>query len=355
MIKIISIVGARPQFIKHAPLSIKLDEFFEHKSIHTGQHYDENMSDLFFKTLNIRRPDYFLKDIGNYKTHGGQTGHMLMQIENILIQEKPNYVLVYGDTNSTLAAALAAVKLNIKIIHIESGLRSYNNEMPEEINRILTDKISDLLFCSTVEGEKNLKNELVNGKVIISGDIMKDSLELVSDNIDRIYDFEYILTTIHRPYNTDDKSRLKSILENLNNLKIKVIFPIHPRTSSLMNKYDLKQSNYNNIEFIEPAGYKSFMGLLNFCNAIVTDSGGVQKEAYMLKKKCVTVRSETEWIETLIGDWNELVFEDLNKLEKAINNQPNSEKYNKEIYGKGSISKKIAKEIKDFHYENSNI
>ena len=348
MIKIITIVGARPQFIKHAPLSLKLNESFIHKSIHTGQHYDSNMSELFFNDLGIKKPDYFLKDIHKFKTHGTQTAEMLSQIEEILVEEKPDFVLVYGDTNSTLAGALAAIKLNIKIAHVESGLRSFNNNMPEEINRILTDRISSLLFCSTELSENNLLNESNKGDIFITGDIMKDSLSLVSSNLKRDINFDYILATIHRPYNTDDKKRLFSVLKMLDQLDNKVIFPIHPRTNKLIDKFEINKKQFSNIVFIEPSGYKEFISLLNFCNAIITDSGGIQKEAYMLRKKCITLRSETEWLETLKGFWNELVFEDLNEVSIALARKPIEGEYDNEVYGIGSVSDNIVKQIKLF-------
>ena len=348
MIKIITIVGARPQFIKHAPLSIKLNESFIHKSVHTGQHYDSNMSELFFDDLGIKKPDYFLKEIHKFKTHGTQTAEMLSQIEEILVEEKPDFVLVYGDTNSTLAGALAAVKLNIKIVHVEAGLRSFNNNMPEEINRILTDRISSLLFCSTELGRNNLLNESNKGDIFICGDIMKDSLSLVSSSLTRDINFDYILATIHRPYNTDDKNRIYSVLKILNHLDNKVIFPIHPRTNKLLDKFEINKEQFSNIIFIEPSGYKEFISLLNFCNAIITDSGGIQKEAYMLQKKCITLRSETEWTETLKGFWNELVFEDLDEVSIALAREPIESEYDNDVYGIGSVSDNIVKQIKLF-------
>tara|TARA_B110000003_G_scaffold269317_1_gene300175 strand:+ start:3756 stop:4814 length:1059 start_codon:yes stop_codon:yes gene_type:complete len=348
MIKIITIVGARPQFIKHAPLSIKLNESFIHKSIHTGQHYDSNMSELFFDDLGIKKPDYFLKEIHKFKTHGTQTAEMLSQIEEILIEEKPDFVLVYGDTNSTLAGALAAIKLNIKIVHVEAGLRSYNNNMPEEINRILTDRISSLLFCSTELGRNNLLNESNKGDIFICGDIMKDSLSLVSSSLRRDINFDYILATIHRPYNTDNKKRICSVLKMLNHLDDKVIFPIHPRTNKLLDKFKINKEQFTNIIFIEPSGYKEFISLLNFCNAIITDSGGIQKEAYMLQKKCITLRSETEWTETLKGFWNELVFEDLDEVSIALARKPIESEYDNDVYGIGSVSDNIVEQIKLF-------
>lgn len=340
MKKIISIVGARPQFIKHAPVEVQLKKAFNSVTIHTGQHYDALMSDIFFNELNISRPDYVI-DGGGGKTHGAQTGLMLAEIESICLKEKPDAVLIYGDTNSTLAGALVAAKLNIPQIHIEAGLRSYNREMPEEINRIISDEFAHLLFIPSELCRTNLAKEgISHERIFLVGDVMCDTLELVRSKAPQKVKTEYYLATIHRPYNTDDISRLTEIFNALNNLDRQVVMPIHPRTSTRMLQHGLNTENYSNIKFIEPIGYIESIGYQVHSNAVITDSGGIQKEAYMLKKKCITIRTETEWIETLINGWNELVYNDLDqKLQPAIHNAPFD--HNPKLFGDGNTAKKI--------------
>jgi len=343
--KIISVIGARPQFIKHAALSKILDEKFEHLSIHTGQHYDKEMSQLFFDELKIRRPDFILKNIKNFSGHGAQTGYMLSEIENILLHEKPDYLLVYGDTNSTIAGALAASKIGVSIIHVEAGLRSYNRNMPEEINRVLTDQLSKILLVPNNECISNLNKEGINDGIINVGDVMKDAIYMVKSKLEKLKKEEYILTTIHRPYNTDDPKRLSRILDTLNSLSKKVVLPLHPRTKNLMLKFQLERKNYSNIEFIKAQGYKEFTSLIKYADKIITDSGGVQKEAYFLKTPCITLRSETEWKETLVGNWNQLVFENLEDLNSIISSNPDYDLYNQDLYGKGNTAELIVNAI----------
>lgn len=315
--KIVTIIGARPQFIKAAVLSNKFRNIKDNIEIlvHTGQHYDENMSDIFFDELNIPKPDYNL-GVGS-ASHGIQTGKMLEKIEEILIKEKPDGVLLYGDTNSTLAGALAASKLLIPVFHVEAGLRSYNMEMPEEQNRRLTDHISSLLFCPTKTAVNNLKKEGITRGVINSGDIM---YEAVLNNVvisedkykngkwlketgikDKIEEKGYYLATIHRPDNTDKVDNLVTIFNTLNCLKKPVIMPLHPRT---LNKIKDLKLNINNIYIIEPVGYLLMLYLTKYASMIITDSGGLQKEAYFLKTPCTTLRPQTEWLETLSDGWN---------------------------------------------------
>lgn len=318
--KLITIIGARPQFIKAAPFS----ETFRKKNseilIHTGQHYDKNMSDVFFKELNIPEPDYNL-NIGS-GSHGKQTGRMLEAIEELILKEKPNGILVYGDTNSTLAGALAASKLHIPVFHVEAGLRSYNKLMPEEQNRILTDHISALLLCPTQTAVSNLQKEGITNGVINTGDIMYDAvlrnttlskeqygnskwkagLGLHRD-IERLSDKNYYLATIHRAENTDDRSKLEKIFTAFERLDKPVLMPIHPRTRKLIETMDLKL--YNTI-LIDPVGYLLMLYLTSNAYMVVTDSGGLQKEAYFLKTPCTTLRDQTEWIETLENEWNVL-------------------------------------------------
>ena len=349
--KIITVVGARPQFIKAAPVSVELRKCFDEKLIHTGQHYDDNMSKIFFEELGIPLPDYNLK-IGS-GSHGKMTGEMLEKLEEIYLKEKPDCVLVYGDTNSTLAGALAASKLLIPVIHVEAGLRSFNKSMPEEQNRILTDHISKLLLVPTNDAEKNLKNEGITDGVYNIGDVMYDAVlmfkekskfkEGLLDNLG-VTKNEYILTTIHRAENTNNIDRLKNIIEALNDSKETIILPLHPRTKKFVSDYGL---NFNeNIKVIEPIGYLEMLMLESNSKKIVTDSGGVQKEAYFMGKPCITMRDETEWIETVEVGWNVIVGTDKEQIIHAINNfEPKSEQ--KLIFGDGEASKKIIELINE--------
>jgi len=343
MKKIISIVGARPQFIKHAPMQLELQKRFTAKTIHTGQHYDKNMSDIFFDELKIPEPDY-LFDIEGSKRQGEQTGIMMTRIEDTCYTEKPDALLVYGDTNSTLAGALVAIKMHIPLIHIEAGLRSFNREMPEEINRIVADEFSSILFCPTQQAIENLKKEgIAHEKIFLCGDVMCDILELVKPKVKPQVSYPYYFVTIHRPYNTDEANRFEKILTVLDGLDKKVVFAIHPRTVARLKDYGLTPSVYTNITFIPPVGYLESISYQNYADCIITDSGGMQKEAYMLKKKCITLRSETEWTETLGNGWNTLVFEDLSVLQAAINAIPGA--YHNHLYGDGMASKEISELI----------
>jgi len=325
--KILTVVGARPQFIKLAPLSkILRGNGVDEIIIHTGQHYDENMNNLFFKELEIPEPDYNL-GIGS-GNHGEQTGKMLIEIEKIMLKENPDLVIVYGDTNSTLAGALAASKLHIKLAHVEAGLRSFNKRMPEEINRVLTDHVSDILFCPTQTAVENLKNEGITKGVYLVGDVMFDALvhfskisDMKSNILERlnIKPKEYYLATIHRAENTDNYERLKNILTAFSKMNETVVFPIHPRTRKMINYYGLNDLlENNNIKLIDPVGYLDMLKLEKNAKAILTDSGGVQKEAFWLKVPCITLRDETEWIETVNLGWNRLVGSDVEKILKAV-------------------------------------
>jgi len=343
--KIASIVGARPQFIKAAPLSRELRKKYEEILIHTGQHYDREMSKIFFDELSIPEPNYNL-EVGS-GTHGYQTGEMLKKLEEVLIKEKPDIVLVYGDTNSTLAGALASAKLHIKLGHIESGLRSYDKNMPEEINRVLTDHISDLLFCPTKVSVENLKKEGIKKGVYLVGDVMYDSLiyniKIAEKNSEILKKLElnkkdYLLLTIHRAENTDNIENLVKILNSLSKIDEKIIFPVHPRTRNVIEKYKIKIGG--NIVLIEPLSYLDFIKLEKYAKKILTDSGGMQKEAYILKVQCITLRDRTEWIETIEDGWNILVSRDENKIIDAVKNFNPKEKQ-RNVYGDGKASEEI--------------
>lgn len=343
--KIITVIGARPQFIKAAAVSNIIRKEHEEILIHTGQHYDENMSKIFFEELGIPKPDYNLA-VGS-GGHGDQTGKMLIELEKIYLKEKPDLVLVYGDTNSTLAGALCASKLLIPVAHVEAGLRSFNMTMPEEQNRILTDHLSRLLFIPTETACKNLLNEGIKKGVYNVGDVMFDAVlhfkkmaetkQSIIESIGVEHD-KYILTTIHRAENTNDINRLRNIIEALNECGKNVVLPLHPRTKKYMDSYGLKFNN--NIKLIEPVGYLEMITLEMHAQKIVTDSGGVQKEAFFMKKPCITMRDETEWVETVENGWNVIVGTD---KEKILNNIVNFEpkEAQKEIFGDGKAAEKI--------------
>lgn len=309
--KIYSVVGARPQFIKLAPLSSALRR--EHKEIivHTGQHYDDPMSENFFRDLGINKPEYNI-GIGS-GSHAEQTGKMLVELEKLYFSGKPDLVIVFGDTNSTLAGALAASKLLIPVIHIEAGLRSYNREMPEEINRIVTDNLSEHLFVPTITALINLQKEGMESKAYLTGDIMVDTLKqnltvaiekstILSDL--KLQQGDYYLLTLHRPYNVDKPEVLLHIIKNLSGSAERIVFPVHPRTQKVLKSLEI---NTNNLMIIDPVGYLDFISLEYHSKKIITDSGGIQKEAYILKKPCITLRTETEWTETVKDGWNLLI------------------------------------------------
>jgi len=321
-LKIVTIVGARPQFIKAAPVSQALRRQHHEILIHTGQHYDRAMSDLFFEELSIPHPDYEL-GIGS-GPHGWQTGQMLPRIEEALQVEKPDWALVYGDTNSTLAGALAAVKLHIPVAHVEAGLRSFNRTMPEEHNRVLTDHCADLLFCPTQTAVNLLAAEGVTRGVHLVGDVMIDAMR-VHGALARqrsalaarlgLHGRRFILATIHRPYNTDDPARLAVILTALAGLEAPVVFPVHPRTRAALTRAGLALPA--NVLAMDPIGYLDMLALEQAAALILTDSGGVQKEAYCFAVPCVTLRPETEWVETVEAGWNRLAWGDAAQVIEA--------------------------------------
>lgn len=345
MLKILTVLGARPQFIKAAAFSRALKSYshIQEVVVHTGQHYDQNMSDIFFEEMDIPKPKYQLNTGG--KSHGAMTGQQLEKIEEILIIEKPDIVLVYGDTNSTLAGALAAVKLHIPVAHIEAGLRSYNRKMPEEINRILTDQISSYLFVPTIGSKNNLIKEGVDeSKIHIVGDIMYDatlyhkSLMVEPKWFDNLNLSNFSLCTVHRAENTDDLAKLSDIFKGLSYSKIPLILPLHPRTLDRVTKHSIEIPE--NVYIVEPVGYLEMVWLEANSQFIVTDSGGVQKEAYFHGKQCITLREETEWVELVEANVNTLVGSDPEEFACALNNTE-YKCMNNEIYGTGQTSNLI--------------
>lgn len=358
--KIVTIVGARPQFIKAAAVSRVIRKENQEILVHTGQHYDKNMSDIFFQELHIPRPDINL-GVGS-GTHAKQTAEMMVGIEDVLIKENPDYLMVYGDTNSTLAGALAASKLNIPIIHVEAGLRSFNRRMPEEQNRVLTDHVSTFLLCPTDSAVENLKKEGIEKGVYNIGDVMCDAVlyysslmeekgrEYYLDRVRSLYEpisdvKEWYLATIHRAENTDSCEKIENILASFEQLDAKVLFPVHPRTRHFVDELQEKY-RYRNILFIEPIGYLDMLYFTKNAKKVVTDSGGLQKEAYILKTPCVTVRSETEWVETLEGGFNILAEPEAGDILEKVRNVIPEEKKRKSYYGNGDAAVKLCKLLK---------
>ena len=352
--KIVTIIGARPQFIKAGTVSraISRSKDIQEIIVHTGQHFDKNMSDIFFEEMQIPKPDYHL-DI-NGLGHGAMTGQMLEKIEEVLLKEKADWVLVYGDTNSTLAGALAAIKLHIKVAHVEAGLRSFNMKMPEEVNRILTDRISDILFCPTQTAVENLKKEgfpfpATNKQQLITnvGDVMQDGAIFYKQfakkpTTNTQITNDYILCTIHRAENTDDENRLRSIFEALSEIanEKQIVLPLHPRTKQKLTNIPITN---NQLTIIDPVGYLEMVWLIDNCSLVMTDSGGLQKEAYFFKKPCLTMRDETEWIELVEIGANVLVGADKERIMeayKSTNIQYTISQY-ANLYGDGKASEKI--------------
>lgn len=347
--KVLTIIGARPQFIKASVVSKAILEqpSLSEVIVHTGQHFDANMSDIFFEQLGIPKPDYQLDIHGG--THGQMTGRMLMEIESVMLKEKPDRVLVYGDTNSTLAGALAAAKLHIPTAHIEAGLRSYNMRMPEEINRILTDQVSDILFCPTDVAVENLRKEGFEKKpikILNVGDVMQDSAMFFAQRATAPIGLDqqegFVLTTLHRAENTDDPVRLASIVQALNEINrnvAPVILPLHPRTRGVIERLGLKLE----VQIVDPVGYLEMIGLLQHCGLVLTDSGGVQKEAYFFGKPCVTMREQTEWVELVSCGANVLVGADQQKIVASVSTSMGKViQDDGQLYGGGQAASRIA-------------
>jgi len=366
--KFLSIIGTRPQFIKLFPIQRAINnyntdckklDFIGHIVVNTGQHFDKMLSDVFIDELKIVRPKYNLRIKEDSQCL--QLGKMISSLEEVLLSEKPDMVLVYGDTNSTLSGALVAKKLNFKLAHIEAGVRSYNRNMPEEVNRILTDRISDILFCPTRNAVNNLKDEGFflgknNYRVFNVGDVMMDTFLNYKDSalqrskiISKIFGDEkkdYILVTIHRAENTDDKKKLGDIFKLLKSIsrEFPIVFPIHPRTKKMIG--NVNEIISNNFTVIDPVSYFDMIKLMNNAKFIITDSGGVQREAYFLKTKCITFRNETEWLETLENNCNHLIGLNNLNVEYIIRISKLNCKFNSSLFGDGNASRKIISILK---------
>ena len=349
--KVVTIVGARPQFIKAAAFSRELRQQHQEVLVHTGQHYDPKLSDVFFQELDLPKPDHHL-DVGS-GSHGRQTGQMLERLESVLADETPDWVVVFGDTNSTLAGALAAAKLRLPLAHVEAGLRSFDRSMPEEINRIVADHCSDLLFCPTETAIEQLAREGLSERAHLTGDIMYDSLlqhlpliEERSGIIERLglTPGGYALATVHRASNTDDPAALGRILEALAQLDEPVVFPMHPRARLALVSADLETAA--NVQVIEPVGYLEMLALERTARMVLTDSGGVQKEAYLLGVPCVTLREETEWPETLIDGWNVLAGSEPQRMLDAAR-RPRPEGEPPQIFGDGHAARQMVRLLRD--------
>lgn len=356
--KIVTIVGARPQFVKAAMVSRAILEHNKNKDatieellLHTGQHYDNNMSDIFFNSMGIPQPAWQLQ-CGN-GTHGEMTGQMLIEIERILLDTLPDYVLVYGDTNSTLAGALAASKLHIPVVHVEAGLRSFNKQMPEEINRILTDHVASLLCCPTFAAMKHLANEGVTEGVHHVGDVMYDAALIFGKLADtsseilsqlKLADRQFRLCTVHRAENTDNPERISGIINAIKEISsstFPTVLPLHPRTRNRLEKYGMLQSleSQEGIQIIPPISFLDMVMLEKHAATILTDSGGVQKEAYFHHTPCITLRDETEWVETVEAGWNQIAGYKKECILHCLANRPERKEISE--YGTGNASEKI--------------
>lgn len=347
--RVVSIVGARPQFVKLAPMAQAFASLgVEHKIVHTGQHYDVNMSDSFFQDLGIPDPDVHL-GIGS-GTHGVQTGGMLVQMDQVLLDLQPDWVLVYGDTNSTIAGALSAVKLHIPLAHLEAGLRSHNRAMPEEHNRVLTDHAADICLAPSAAAMESLAKEGLSERAALVGDVMVDVCYLTRDTVQKAnypvpgiaQDERFLLSTIHRAENTDDPTRLANILNTLANLPLPVVLPAHPRLVAKTSEFGIELGG-GSLRIVDPLSYPEMVKTIIDAEGVVTDSGGVQKEAFLLETPCTTLRTETEWVETLQGGWNILDPELSRVSEVAVRSKPHAERGFP--YGDGHAALTVAKAL----------
>jgi len=354
-LKVITIIGTRPEFIQIGPLTKSLRRMGHTEIlVNTGQHYDDNMSQIFFRELDLPQPDINL-EVGS-GSHARQTGQMMMKIEDVLLEEKPDYVVVYGDTNSTVAGALVAAKLHIPIVHVESGLRSYDRRMPEEINRVTTDHLSNIMFAPTDKAIKNLMTEgIVNG-VYNVGDVRVDVLaDLTTNATERLAtlssdlnlpDGDFIIATIHRAENTDDATRLRNIVEIFNHIELPVVLPVHPRLRKMMTEHQLTFSE--NVYAIDPVGFLDMVTLLHASKIVITDSGGLQKESYMMKRPTITLRDSTEWIETVDSGWNRLCEPDQDTLKQALSDALNNiPETHPSFYGEYGVGERMVKVLVD--------
>ena len=352
MMRILSVVGARPQFVKLAPLSRLLRAQAVETIVHSGQHYDAGLSDVFFDELELPAPHHHL-GIGS-GPHGEQTGAMLAALEQTLLDVDPELVIVFGDTNTTLAGALAAAKLHIPIAHVEAGLRSRDRDMPEEINRVLVDHVSALLFAPGEEARRNLRSEGIEGGVHVVGDIMLDAVLQHSERalasstvLDRLglADNGFIVATVHRASNTDTAERLNAVMDALSGVGEQVILPLHPRTEASLRRYDIDPPQ--NVRLIAPVGYLDMLRLVSGARCVITDSGGLQKEAFYLRRPCLTLRNETEWPETVEAGWNRLVGADPDDLRTSLEVMSGDLPEPPELYGDGRTAERIAELILD--------
>ena len=345
---VLTVIGARPQFVKAAAVSRELDGRLDETVVHTGQHYDEQLSAVFFDELDLDEPDHTL-DVGS-GTHASQTASIMVGVEQLITRIQPSVVLVYGDTNSTLAGALAAAKGSTTLAHVEAGLRSGNMSMPEEVNRICTDHCSDVCYAPSRDAVANLEREGITAGVVEAGDVMYDTLLGVRDRfqtgaVDAVdVPDEFVLATVHRAGNTDDQERLSAILDGLSRLSRPVLFPSHPRTVEALDRYGLTERAATELELLDPVGYLTFLRLLSAADVVATDSGGVQKEAFYLDTPCVTLRRATEWVETVDAGWNVLVGTEPDRIVSAVRNATDPP-VKPDLYGGGSAASRIVDDL----------
>lgn len=355
-LKIASVVGARPQFIKASPVTRALRAKFDEILVHTGQHYDAEMSDVFFEEMGIPRPDFSL-NVGS-KSHAVQTGEVMEKLEDVLVRENPDLVLVYGDTNSTLAGALTAAKLNMPLAHVEAGLRSFDMALPEEVNRVVADRVSTLLFAPTQTAVTNLAAEGIRDGVHMVGDVMVDALKDHVEKAERrsslmgelgLAPRQFVVATVHRAGNTDERENLSRIVEILCSSPVMVLFPVHPRTREALKRHGLegRLASAKQVLLAPPLGYLDMLQLEKNARAVLTDSGGMQKEAYILGTPCITLRKETEWVETVEDGWNLLVGTDVSRaLDALAHFEPASARTDR--FGTGDASLKIVSVLEGF-------